>query len=324
MSDTINPTNTLWAERWQLLLDEFNVDVRRWRGQLNVAGCRLEAIDVGVGQISAQVQDRDRGACRVVVRVTPFRDEQWARLLDALGERTFFVAQLLAGELPPEIEQIFAEVGVHLVPTSLGETANECTCSLNAPRGQASHNRPVAALYAALVEMIADDPWLLFRLRGRTQPQILQALRQRRHAATLPASGNGISSLGTPGDVADGSGHGARYGWVGLPNGNGEDGVDGPDGTQSGRDSALGARDAADSTLAAQIDDYWGNPKALDGLQHPVAPPAVELALLRRLGPPLSDHSLKVYDELAQVYRQVSEKALSLAYATSTEFKNDG
>ena len=323
MSDTINPTNTLWSERWQLLLDEFNVDVRRWRGQLNVAGCRVEAIDIGVGQISAQVQDRDRGSCRVVVRVTPFRDEQWAQLLDALGERTFFVAQLLAGELPPEIEQIFAEVGVHLVPTNLGETANDCTCALDAPRGQVSGNRPVAALYAALAEMIADDPWLLFRLRGRTQPQILQALRQRRHAATPPTNGNGSSPLGTPGDAADGSGHGARYGWVGLPNDAKEDEVNGPGGDRAGRDSVLAAGDAADSALAAQLDDYWGNPKALDGLQHPVAPPAVELALLRRLGPPLSDHSLQVYDQLAQVYRQVSEKALALAYATSTEFKSD-
>ena len=320
MTDT--NTNTLWATRWQALLDEFNVDIRRWRGQLNVAGCRVEEIDVGVGQISARVQDRDRGLCQISVRVTPFQDAQWTQLLDALGERTFFVAQLLAGELPPEIEQIFSEVGVHLVPTSLSEVTNRCTCSLSAPsratRGQADDSRPIAALYAALGEMITDDPWLLFRLRGRTQPQILQALRQRRHAAAPTASGNGTYAAGTATEAATNGGHGARYGWVGLPNPEDEPG-DGLDEEQAAADSTAADLPAAEATLAAQIDDYWGSAKALDGLQHLVAPPAVELALLRRLGPPLSDHSLQVYDQLAQVYRQVSEQALALAYATTDE-----
>ena len=96
-----------------------------------------------------------------------------------MAQQAIFAAQLLAGEMPPEIEEAFAAAGVSLFPGSAGDLAAECTCpDWTAPCKHA------AATHYILGEQFDEDPFLLFRLRGRTQDQILAALRARRSAET--------------------------------------------------------------------------------------------------------------------------------------------
>jgi hypothetical protein len=65
------------------------------------------------------------------------------------------------------------------------------------------------------------------------------------------------------------------------------------------------------------VDEFWGAGKRLRNVQYFIEPPAVDRALLRRLGPPpFASESMSVYDRLSAVYEQVSDVALALAYAT--------
>lgn len=68
--------------------------------------------------------------------------------------------------------------------------------------------------------------------------------------------------------------------------------------------------------LAAEMDQYWGNRKLIKQFHHHIAPPSVELLLLRRLGPINGSHeAMALYEQLVALYRRITEEALSLAYA---------
>jgi hypothetical protein len=79
-------------------------------------------------------------------------------------------------------------------------------------------------------------------------------------------------------------------------------------------------------SLESQLDEFWGSAKfrLQEGFHPHLAPPFVELALLRRLGPfPLSGDGPEVYEQLAAVYRRVSAAALELAYAADPTHISD-
>ena len=96
-------------------------------------------------------------------------------MIAALAEQALFTAQLLAGEMPQDIEQAFSAAGVSLFPAKRGDLVTKCSCP-----DYANPCKHVAATHYILGERFDEDPFLLFRLRGRTQEQILEELRQRR------------------------------------------------------------------------------------------------------------------------------------------------
>jgi uncharacterized Zn finger protein len=101
-------------------------------------------------------------------------------VIDALAAQAIFAAQLLSGEMPPDIEEVFRAAGVSLFPTSY-EVEMSCSCP-----DWAVPCKHIAAVYYLLAEEFDRDPFLLFALRGRTREQVTEALRDRRAAAISP------------------------------------------------------------------------------------------------------------------------------------------
>lgn len=274
-----------WASRWYELLNAWGYDLDR--GQSFIRRDLVQSVDVQSGRILAQMNDPKRGMCALEIEIVPFRDQEWTAVLDALAGEAIYAAQLLAGDMPAAIESVFASAHVSLLPLAADDLNIRCrVCE----HWEQPCKHAVAVLYLH-GQMIANDPWLLFQLRGRNRQQVLESLRQRRRD-TLNPSGQEIPqemrkreqsatvALGTLQGPADGT-H--------LP-------------------------------LAAQIDTFWGNSAPLRALHHHINPPSIRLALLRRLGPPpFSQESMETYNTLAQIYQQVSAKALDLAFAPQSD-----
>ena len=135
-------------------------------------------------------------------------------------------------------------------------------------------------------DMLAEDPWLLFHLRGRVREQVLRALRRKR---------------GQKGD-ANGS--------AGAGNALQQDAAQ-PNGLRGGEQPKPDAQ-----PLAEDVNRFWGSARTLEQFRPHIVPPVAELVLLRRLGPPAFSHANEeVFDTLTGVYRRVTEAALALAYA---------
>lgn len=290
-----------WAKRWEVLMQEWGISVAEAR---NNRAYRVKSLEVVPGGMNASIHDRDAGACKVEVRVPTLSDKQWEQIGDALGNQPLVASQLLSGAMAPEIEQLFAEVGAHLLPTSFDEIATTCTiCADNKCR----HLPLVFSLFA---EMLGNDPGLLFTLRGRELQQFMRDVREARAggaAMQAPANGNGSNHSGH----ANGAGRDANS------NGNGANHHDAH--AQHLADDQSTAP-ASTPSLAAEIDTYWGNRALMRQFHHHIAPPTVELSLLRRLGPiSASDDSMAVYEQLVALYRRITEEALALAYASDDD-----
>jgi len=129
------------------------------------------------GAITAKVQGTRRTPYQVHIRVKPLSDKEWERVLDLLADQAIFTAQLLAGEMPTDIEEAFTAAGTSLFPASARDLETNCSCP-----DWANPCKHIAAVYFLLGEAFDDDPFMIFRLRGRTQEQVLAGLRARRGA----------------------------------------------------------------------------------------------------------------------------------------------
>jgi uncharacterized Zn finger protein len=238
------------------------------------------------GRIVAQVQERNGHLYDVEIRFAPWSDEEWQRVVDALGSQALFAAQLLAGDLPSDLERTIAASGVQLLPTRIEEIEHDCSCNVDRRR-ICDH---VMAVYNALGEVLPEDPWLLFRLRGRDQQGLLRNLRNQRSRIE-----NGHASV-----TSSKSDHRR----------NGENGFY----------RATAAVEEEIQPLADQVSSFWGSGKAQQDFRPHILSPAVELALLRRLGPPpLGAAAVTTYEALSTLYRCISQAALNLAYAADND-----
>ena len=121
-----------------------------------------------------------------------FNDEDWGFVIDTLSKQALYSAQLLAGEMPDDIEKVFTSNGLSLFPFTLADVSSKCSCP--DPKNPCKH---IAAVYYQLGDFFREDPFVLFQLRGRTREQILEALRQRRQQVILPESETEIVGEGS-------------------------------------------------------------------------------------------------------------------------------
>jgi len=164
-----------WADRWIKALTPFIGYGRLSRGRSYARRGQVMEIDIAPGQITSRVQGTRPRPYRVSIELRPLSDRQWDKVFDALAEQAIFAAQLLNGEMPPDIEQVFDAVKVPLFPTSQGDLETDCSCP-----DWANPCKHIAAVYYLLGERFDEDPFLVFELRGRTKEEVAAALRERR------------------------------------------------------------------------------------------------------------------------------------------------
>jgi uncharacterized Zn finger protein len=266
-----------WARRW-----------RTWLRTLGLAGGerntgRVKRLEVQHGRVIAEVHDRNGQPHDVEIRFAPWSDEDWQRVVDALSSQALFAAQLLAGDLPPDLERTVAAAGVQILPSRVEEIEHDCSCRLD-QRKVCNH---VMAVYAALGDMLTEDPWLLFRLRGRDQQSLLRNLRAQRSRT---------ENVQSP--AAEAKSDNRRNGDTGFYR-------------------ATAAVEEEIAPLEDQVASFWGSAKAQQDFRPHILLSNVELALLRRLGPPpLGTDAATTYEALSTLYRRISHAALDLAYST--------
>ena len=159
-----------WATRWIAAMEKLMDKGRLTRGRSYARKGQVLSLQEGKGGITAKVQGSRRTPYKVEIDLTPLSEAQWEEVISALNQRPVFVAQLLAGEMPQEIEETFSAVNLSLFP-SHRELSQDCSCP-----DWADVCKHLAAVHYILAERFDQDPFLLFRLRGKTEEEILNAL----------------------------------------------------------------------------------------------------------------------------------------------------
>jgi len=171
-----------WSRRFLEVLESFAMGNRLTRGRTYARKGQVISLDVVPGEVRATVQGSRVRPYRVTIGLASFPEIVWARAEIALSEQALPSAKLLAGEVPPELEDLFADAGAPLFPRKINELAQRCTC----PDSQVPCKH-LAATFYLLAEAFDDDPFLILRWRGRDRDALLGRLRELRADAPADA-----------------------------------------------------------------------------------------------------------------------------------------
>ena len=182
---------TWWSRRWIEVLESFDMGARLSRGRSYARQGQVASLDIQVGQVEALVQGSRAKPYRVVIRLKPLCDKDWAKVTDTMAARALFAAKLLSGEMPQNIEEAFHEAKRPLMPQSSRDLVTDCSCP-----DWANPCKHIAAVYYIMAERFDDDPFMIFKLRGRTKEDLIKELRAKRPSEDSRNQGLQDSSSG--------------------------------------------------------------------------------------------------------------------------------
>jgi len=163
-----------WSRRFIDVLESFGLTGRLARGRNYARRGQVLGFEISTGYVTAQVQGSRPKPYRVRIQVTPLTTPQWRRVGQALAGQALFRAKLLAGEMPREIEEVFADCGTPLFPRSARDLDMSCSCpDWGVPC------KHLAAVCYVLAEAFDIDPFGILAWRGRDREELLASLRLR-------------------------------------------------------------------------------------------------------------------------------------------------
>jgi uncharacterized Zn finger protein len=173
--------STWWSRRFIDLVESFADSGRLQRGRAYARKGQVIDLRVERYEVTARVQGSVEEPYEVALGIEAIPESGWRRVEEELASRAVFQARLLAGEMPPEIEWVFAELGLALFPGTAEELHMMCSC----PDWGDPCKHAAAVLYL-LAEAFDDDPFLILAWNGRTRDQLLKALRRHHTGAPDP------------------------------------------------------------------------------------------------------------------------------------------
>ena len=281
-----------WSTAWHRTLERLGLLARSTVVNPGRQRTRIKRIEALIGRVQAEVQDQTQGNCQVTLKFAPLTERAWVQLVELIENQLQSSGQRHVEELFREPAPFFSELSGLLLPGQADEITVECTCC---PTGKKSC--PSCELvYRQVGVLLDEEPILLLRLRGREWQALQQALQARRKDEYLG----------------------------GLPTVNATNGS-----TQNATTPSAqpGPASSNNESLERVLGHFWGSRKALETLHYYIAPPVIELALLRRLGPlpAMLDEQVgrtapaqSIDQAMAQIYRQVTMEAQALAYSLDT------
>ncbi len=164
-----------WVQGWLDLLNSYRFKKRLERARNYARQGNVLSIEFRGAKVLAKVQGTEVQPYKVSLSLEPFDHEAWDGVIQSMAERAEYAAKLLAGEMPVTIDGVFTANGLSLFPFNLTEVRSKCSCP-----DKANPCKHIGAVYYLLGDRFREDPFVLFQLRGRTQEQIVSALREVR------------------------------------------------------------------------------------------------------------------------------------------------
>ena len=163
-----------WSKRWIAALESFHDSARLQRGRNYARRGQVISIDIKEGSVFSKVQGSRKNPYSVEIEFETFSSSIWRQIIDMLSSQAIYVAKLLAGSMPDDIEEIFKHATFSLLPRSHDELQTDCSCP-----DWSNPCKHVAAVYYLLGEEFDRDPFLIFKLRGMDQKNFIHLLENQ-------------------------------------------------------------------------------------------------------------------------------------------------
>lgn len=264
---------TWWSKRWVQALESLGMGTRLTRGRSYARQGQVLSIEIESGLVKAKVQGSMQKPYSIKIQLHPLSKRDWQEVTTAMASQALFAAKLLAGEMPRNIEEAFDSVNLSLFPELEEDLQTSCSCP-----DWANPCKHIAAVYYILAERFDEDPFLLFKLRGRDKDAIIAALREKR-----------VSTLETKKQEDKAT-------------------------TNVGEKREEVQQEEATIRLEDMLNTFWQAGDALDTFVVKPGQPDVDNALLKRLGDaPFTVEGKNVVKALEKAYDAVHSAALRKA-----------
>lgn len=164
-----------WSRRFVDVVESYSKSNRITRGKRYARKGQIVDLTVKNGVVSAQVQGSRADPYEITIRGDALDDDTWTEVEATMAGRAVFAAQLLTEQMPADIEEVFEACGISLFPESYRDMRTRCSCP-----DHANPCKHIAAVFYILAERFDDDPFLIFRWRGRSRETLLENLRELR------------------------------------------------------------------------------------------------------------------------------------------------
>jgi uncharacterized Zn finger protein len=141
----------------------------------------IRRLEIGHGTVIANLHGRGEPRREVKLDMATYDHAVWEKLARTMADQSLFAAKLLAGDMPRDIEDLFAPLGLRLFPAE----HDEVQMSVKGPQHDmvGTVTPDVCCVAAIIAERLDSDPFLLFHLRGIKEDEFRERLRQRRALA---------------------------------------------------------------------------------------------------------------------------------------------
>ncbi len=178
---------TWWGKTWINALEQLGSiwKNRLPRGRTYARAGRVVKCDVQPGLITARVSGTRKVPYEVKIKVKRFTQKTKEKIFNILTQRPLLVSSMLNLTLPEGIVDLFKEHGIQLLPATEDEFDTYCSCP-----DWANPCKHIAAVFYVLAEVIDNDPFVLFTLRGIPKEEFFKKLKlieqQEKNSDFLP------------------------------------------------------------------------------------------------------------------------------------------
>src|SRR5262245_5949044 len=121
---------TWWGQRWiEALQNVLRGDSGRLsRGRTYARAGRAHDLVIEAGKVTAKVTGSRPSPYRITIELGQLLEATWDKAIAGMAEKAQFAAELLAGQMPKEIDEVFRAAGTSLFPTQRAALVTSCSC----------------------------------------------------------------------------------------------------------------------------------------------------------------------------------------------------
>jgi uncharacterized Zn finger protein len=160
---------TWWGAAWNKNLESYADYANRiGRGRSYVINGMVLDLRIEPGVVKAMVMGSRKTPYDVLIRVDKLSEKRWKNIVEQCSRRIAGISDLVGGQFPEDMAQIFLKQGVGLFPAP-SEIHLDCSC----PDWAEMCKHVAAALYGVGARL-DRDPMLFFTLRGIDFSELLK------------------------------------------------------------------------------------------------------------------------------------------------------
>jgi uncharacterized Zn finger protein len=172
-------SRTWWGKKFIEALEQFTDSGRLSRGRSYASGGKVKSFEIKDGTVTAKVRGSVNPYFGVykeplyttTIEFQPISAAKWSAAIALIASKASLISRLLLNEIPDNIEDSFATLGLHLLPHSKKDFKSDCSCP-----DYSNPCKHIAGVHYLVAAELDRDPFLLFELRGLSRADLHKEL----------------------------------------------------------------------------------------------------------------------------------------------------